>query len=142
MFVSFDTLPDNARIWIYQSDRKFSEKEEDFIQKNLAAFCEQWAAHGAPIKSSVKVFHSQFIVLAADESFTAASGCSIDGTLRMFQDLEVKLGCTLLNRTQIAFFENEEVKLYPQKELKELFGTPDSSIQMHHSKLTGQNLFF
>ena len=41
MFVSFDTLPDNARIWIYQSDRKFSEKEEDFIQKNL----EEWGTY-------------------------------------------------------------------------------------------------
>lgn len=121
MFVSFDTLPDTARIWIYQSNRKFSVEELEFIQKNLESFCDQWAAHGTPIKSSIKIFYDQFIVLAADESFTAASGCSIDTTLRLFQELETKLGCTLLDRTAIAFLEQEEVKLYSQREAKEMF---------------------
>lgn len=123
MFVLFDTLPDTARIWIYQSNRKLTEVEMDLIQKKLTAFCEQWAAHGAPIKSSIKIFHDQFIVLAADESFNAASGCSIDSTVRVFQELEAKIGCTLFDRTQIAFLENGTVKLYSQKRLKELFSS-------------------
>ncbi len=136
MFVSFDILPDTARVWIYQSSRKFSETERAFILKNLEAFCEQWNAHGAPIKSSIKIFYDQFIVLAADESFNAASGCSIDSTLRLFQELEVKLGCKLLDRTQLAFFRNEQVKCYPQKELKELF----ASGALNKSSLTFNNV--
>jgi hypothetical protein len=121
MFVSFDILPDSARVWIYQSNRKFTEKEQDLIRQEVENFCEHWEAHGVPIRSSVKIFHHQFIVLAADESFNTASGCSIDTTLRLFQQMEATFGCTLLDRTQIAFLENEEVKLYPQKGLKELF---------------------
>ncbi len=123
MFVPFDSLPDTARIWIYQSNRAFTANEIDFIQNNLSIFCEQWAAHGTPIKSAIKICYNQFIVLCADESFTPASGCSIDSTLRLFQELETKLGCSLLNRTEIAFFENGTVKLYPQKTLKELFAS-------------------
>ncbi len=123
MFVSFDILPDTARIWIYQSGRKFTDNELDHIQEQVENFCQHWEAHGAPIRSSVKIFHHQFIVLAADESFNAASGCSIDTTLRLFQQMEAALGCTLLERTQIAFMDKEEVILYPQKGLKELFAS-------------------
>ena len=123
MFVSFDILPDTSRIWIYQSSRRFTEAEQARILEELTAFCESWVAHGAPIKSSAKIFYHQFIVLAADESFTAASGCSIDTTLRLFQEMESALGCRLMDRTQIAFMENDQVKLYPQKALKELFAS-------------------
>ena len=123
MFVSFDTLPDSSRIWIYQSDRKFTEDEQREILSRVETFCEDWNAHGAPIKSSVRIFHHRFIVLAADESFTSASGCSIDTTLRLFQEIESSAGCKLLDRTLIAFMKDGEVVLYPQKELKELFGT-------------------
>ncbi len=123
MFVPFDTLPDTSRIWIYQSNRKFSVAESDFIQKKLEAFCEQWAAHGTPIKSSIKIFYNQFMVLSADESFATASGCSIDSTVRLFQALESQLDCSLLNRTEIAFLVDGIVKLFPQKNLKEIFAS-------------------
>ena len=123
MFVTFETLPDSARIWIYQSSRKFSDSEEKHIQKTVETFCEGWNAHGAPIRGSVKIFHRHFIVLAADESFNSTSGCSIDTTLRLFQEIEASVGCSLLDRTLIAFMEKEDVMVYPQKELKHLFST-------------------
>ena len=35
MYVPFDTLPEESKIWIYQSNRKFSDEEIgdiDFVQ--------------------------------------------------------------------------------------------------------------
>lgn len=38
MLVPFDQLPDDARIWIYQSNRKFSEEETQDISQKIAFF--------------------------------------------------------------------------------------------------------
>ena len=37
--------------------------------------------------------------------------------------MEKQLGCTLLDRTLLAFMDNETIQTYPQKALKELFAT-------------------
>ena len=50
MFVPFDQLPDNARVWIYPSSRKFSPDEVLVIRQKTKAFLEQWTAHGTHVQ--------------------------------------------------------------------------------------------
>jgi hypothetical protein len=67
--------------------------------------------------SSFKIFYNQFIVLAADESFTEASGCSIDTATRVFQQLDAEHQLGLFDRTQIAFLINNQVMIVSLQEL-------------------------
>jgi hypothetical protein len=106
MYVPFEILEDSARIWIYQSGRKLSEAEKNTISDTLLAFTEQWVAHGNPLKTSFKIFHDQFIVLAADENFEQASGCSIDGAVRTIQQINNEFKLNLFDRTQVAFLSD------------------------------------
>lgn len=109
MYVPFDSLEDTARVWIYQAERKLSTLEMDTISEILSSFTEQWSAHGNPLKTSFKIFHNQFIVLAADESFNEASGCSIDGAVRAMQEIDKQFQLGLFNRTKVAFLKDEIV---------------------------------
>ena len=52
MYVNFNTLPQNSRIWIYQADREFTRVEVDLLQENAIAFIEEWTRHGAALKGS------------------------------------------------------------------------------------------
>lgn len=103
MFVPFDTIENSARIWIYQSARKLTEAEKNTISETLSTFTHDWVAHGNPLKTSFKVFYDQFIVLAADESFTEASGCSIDGSVRVIKQIDQQYQLNLFDRTKVAF---------------------------------------
>ena len=38
MYVEFDTLKDNSRIWVYQSSREFNEVEVKAIEAKLKDF--------------------------------------------------------------------------------------------------------
>ena len=38
MYVNFDNLPNNSRVWIYQSNRTFSKTELDSISGDLSEF--------------------------------------------------------------------------------------------------------
>lgn len=116
MYVPFDELEDSARVWIYQSGRRFTESEKNTISETLSAFTHQWVAHGNPLKTSFMIFHDQFIVLAADENFEQASGCSIDGAIRTIQEIDKKFNLDLFNRTKVAFFK-EEILVVNQTDL-------------------------
>lgn len=117
MFVEFDSLQDSSRVWVYQSVRKFTESEENAISQALQAFTHQWAAHGQPLKSSFKILYNQFLVLAADESFNQASGCSIDDSVHFIKEIDQQFKLDLFNRTVVAFLKNEEVETLSLSEL-------------------------
>ena len=51
MYVPFESLPEESRIWIYQSNRKFSDEEMAEIETALQAFLQNWAAHGTSLDS-------------------------------------------------------------------------------------------
>jgi hypothetical protein len=117
MFVEFQSLPDTARVWIYQASRKFSEAEKSTIFHTLQTFTNQWQAHGHPLKSSFVLMHDQFIVLAADESFNEASGCSIDSSVNVIRQLDKQLALDLFDRTNVAFHADGKVVLVKLNEL-------------------------
>jgi len=121
MWISFNELSDSSRLWIYQAGRIFTSGEEAVIGKELEFFCEQGVAHGHPLKTSFKVAHHQFLILAADESYHLPSGCSIDSSVHVIKSLQAETGIDFFDRTQIAFKLNEEVKLIPITKLKEEF---------------------
>jgi hypothetical protein len=45
MFIPFENLPEDSKIWIYQSNRKFSDDEMIDIENDLKTFIENWSAH-------------------------------------------------------------------------------------------------
>ncbi len=136
MYLNFDDMDPKARVWVYQSNRRLSEQEVAVISQNLKNFCEQWAAHGAPLQSSYLVYKNQFVVLTVDEGFNAASGCSIDSSVEIIRQLEQHLGVSFFERTQIAFINDDEVFLLPMNELKSNI----SSGRISQNTLTFNNL--
>jgi hypothetical protein len=119
MFVPFESLPNHSRLWIYQASRKISNSEKDIISQTLTSFTQQWLVHGEPMMASFTVCDDQFIVLAADEGYNAASGCSIDGSVRTLKSLGQQLGIDFFDRTKVAFKKEKEIVLIPVSELKQ-----------------------
>lgn len=123
MYIPFNELSPLARVWIYQADRKLNEVEISMLEKAAPVFLENWAAHGKPLRSSFRLFHEQFLVLAVEEAAQAASGCSIDSSVAFVQSLEKELGLSFTNRTKIAFIMDDEVFLEALPGLKNSIAT-------------------
>lgn len=121
MYILFESLPGHARIWVYLATQKLSDSEVEKVRTAQLAFCEQWEAHGQPLKTSFKIEYNQFLVVSVDEGFNNASGCSIDGSVRILKDFFTELGINFLDPSQIAFLMNDEIHLYSRTELKSLF---------------------
>lgn len=120
MRTAFDTLADTARIWIYQGSRQLTNSEAQLVRAESKKFVENWQAHGEPLKSDVSMVKNQFLVLAVDESFSLASGCSIDASVNLVKKLSSVLEVDFLDRKNVAFLIDDMVKVYPLKEIAEL----------------------
>jgi hypothetical protein len=107
MKVDFNELPDQARIWIYPANRPFTEQEMTLIKQRLDVFVESWSAHSVPLKVSYLLPYNRFIVLAVDQTETRASGCSIDSSVRMIQELEVEFSVSLLDKMNVTYKQGE-----------------------------------
>ena len=109
MFVEFENLPTHSRVWIYQSDRKFSTQEEEFISEKAISFIDQLTKHGSDLQGSFVIKYNQFLVLAVDEGFNNVSGCAIDSSVRFVQEIEKLLRVDMMNKMNISYREGESI---------------------------------
>jgi hypothetical protein len=103
-------MPLDARLWVYQSNRNLLDKEVATIEQMGDMFITDWSAHGASLKASFTVLHNLFIVISVDESQAMASGCSIDKALKFIQHLEKEMNLNLLDRMQVAYRTDNEIR--------------------------------
>lgn len=111
MYTNFNALPQNSRIWIYQADREFTREEVDLLRENAIAFIEEWTRHGAALKGSFALKYNRFLVLAVDESFANASGCSIDASVRFVKQMETLFSMDLMNKLNVTYKEGQTIRL-------------------------------
>lgn len=109
-----------SRVWIYQSDRKFTSTEESEILNKLAAFTNQWKAHGNELLAKAEIRYSFFIILTVDESQAGVTGCSIDGSVRLIKEIEQEYHVDLFNRFNIAYKVNGEVVVNSKEDFETL----------------------
>ena len=120
MYIPFENLPQESRIWIYQSSRKFSDEEVAEIEKDLMQFIENWSAHGTSLEASFTIRYNRFIVIAVNQEFHSATGCSIDSSVGFIQSLEQKYSVDLLDKMNVAFKQGEFITYKTLLEFKKL----------------------
>ena len=132
MYVDFDTLNDNSRIWVYQSSREFNTEEVKVIEAKLKDFVNEWTRHGDDLKASFEIKYNHFIILAVDESFNQVSGCSIDASTHIFKEFENEFKVELLNKMNTAFKHEDHINVVSladfQKYVKEDRIHPDTFV--------------
>ncbi|WP_445454657.1 ABC transporter ATPase [Flavobacterium sp. 25HG05S-40] len=109
MYIPFENLPEESKVWIYQSNRKFSDEEMTEIETDLKQFIENWSAHGTGLEASYLLKYNRFIVLAVNQQVQQATGCSIDSSVAFIQNLEHKYAVDLLDKMNVTFKNGEHV---------------------------------
>jgi len=124
---------DDSRVWVYQSNRSFTAAEVLEIQGMLKELVANWKSHGVAVKGYANRFFNQFIVLMADEIATGVSGCSIDSSVRIIQQMEHKFHVEMFNWQLLAFIVNNEVEIISRQQF-------DHALE--NNFITTQTLFF
>ncbi|MFN0188621.1 MAG: hypothetical protein ACKVQV_07965 [Bacteroidia bacterium] len=119
MLISFDTLPQHARIWIFPSSRLLSPSEVGKIEELSSSFLQSWTAHKVDLDAAFKIIDHAFLVISVDEKNTGASGCSLDKLHQFVKQLGAELSVSFLDRLNVAFLqENGQTSILPLKEVE------------------------
>ena len=127
------TISEDSRIWIYQSNKVFNEAEVTHIQQKLNDFTSQWLAHGNKLAALGEVRFNQFIILSVDEMQAGATGCSIDKSVKLIQEIEQELSVNLFDRFRVAYREGDNIISCNRQEFEDLIKT---------GKVTEQTMVF
>ena len=120
MTVEFSSLPQTARIWIYQCNRSFTLDEIQEISNKLQNFLEGWTAHGADLKAAFEIRYKRFVVIGLDHNQQLASGCSIDASVNFIQQLETAFKVDLLDKLNVSYKQGDYIAYKPLKEFKKM----------------------
>lgn len=120
MYIPFENLPEESKIWIYQSNRKFSDEEITEIITDLKLFIENWSAHGTSLEASFVIKYNRFIIIAVNQDMQVATGCSIDASVQFIQNLEQKYNVDLLDKMNVTFKQGEFITHKTLLEFKKL----------------------
>jgi hypothetical protein len=117
---TFDTLPADARLWIFAAERELSPRERDYLLTTVDEFLDRWQAHGQPLTSARELRHGRFLLIAVDENASGASGCSIDALVRDIKRVEAQLQLALVDHGPVLFRNGDEIARVPRTEFSDL----------------------
>lgn len=106
MFVPFDNLSDDARVWVYPCSRTLTDQETSVLEAKLESFIQNWLSHQKVVHGSGLILENRFIILAADENAADVSGCSIDSSVRFIREIEQLFGIQCFDRSHLYFIGN------------------------------------
>ena len=118
MRVDFKNMPDDSRIWIYQSDRDLIELEKSIIDNKMSLFLDSWQAHGKDLECSYSIIHKRFIIIAVNENINPIGGCSIDYSIQLINDISDSIQVNLLNRLIVNFKIDNKISSASLNDLK------------------------
>ena len=118
MIVDFQNMPDDSRIWTYQSDRDLLESEIAIINDKASSFLNTWQAHGKDLECSYSIINKRFIVIAVNENVNPIGGCSIDYSLQLINDISESINLNLLNRLVVNYKKDNKISSVSLNDLR------------------------
>lgn len=116
----FKNFSDNARIWLYQTNRPIEGSEQENIKTEITRFVNKWAAHGNKLLADGALINPYFIVFVVEDEKTLPSGCSIDSSVKFLKDIGQRYNIDFFNRLNVYVRENNEIKKYVFSKLENL----------------------
>ncbi len=114
-------LPSDARVWVFGLERELLVKESEVLLDEVDRFLETWAAHGVPLRAARGWQDRRFLIVGADVSATAPSGCSIDALVHILQRMERRLSVRILGHGAIHYRDDDgSIQRVSRQEFQEL----------------------
>ena len=118
MIVDFKIIPEDSRLWIYQSNKDFSDSDIKIIENKTTLFVDNWKAHDNDLQASYLIKERRFLVIAVNEKFNPIGGCSIDYSLQLVNDISTTINLNLLDRLSVNYRLENNIKSISLRDLK------------------------
>ena len=133
MYVAYNSLPENSKVWVYPSNRKSYPNEIEEIEVKIKAFIENWKSEDENFKASYQFLYQRFIVFIVDVDTVALTNEDIDTSVSFILSLQETYDVSLLDKMNVCFKQGEFVQYKELKDFKKL---------LKNKALTGKSIIF
>lgn len=109
--MEYQNYPDNAKVWIYQSDKQLDKDEIAYLNVQLDDFISTWESHGSMLKATFEIVHDLFVVLFVDEQGDRMCGTAQDNSIKLMKQLEQELEVNFLDRMVQSYKKGDNVEV-------------------------------
>ena len=120
MLVDYEALPEDAKVWIYPSNRKFYTEEIAEVEGKMKQFVENWKSDDENFNASYRFLYNRFIILIADDITTPLLTTDIDASVQFILQLQQDYKVELLDKMNVCFKQGEYVQYKELKDFKKL----------------------
>ena len=115
MIINYQNLPDEAKVFIYPSSRKFYPKELEGLEEKIKIFISNWTTYS----TTFKIEYQRFLVFFIEDNIEISA--DMLNTLAQFiLQLELDYSITLLDKINVCFKQGEYVQYQDMKRFREL----------------------
>jgi hypothetical protein len=133
MLVNFEELPEESKVWIYPSNRKFYPNEISEIEAKLKGFVENWKQKDDNFKASYRFLYNRFLIIVADDENATLTNTDIDLSVSFILELQKMYNVELLDRMNICFKQGDYIQYKELKDFKKL---------LKNRAVTGKTIIF
>jgi len=123
MIVDFKQIPDESKLWIFPSSRKFYPQEIAGLKEKIKAFLSEWDDGESVIKSSYHLEYDRFIIITVDDSQHSLSIQAHDLLITFIQELEKIYQIILMDKINVCYKQGEFVQYKDLIEFKKMMKT-------------------
>ncbi len=120
MIVDFKQLPDEAKLWVFPSSRKFYPQEIEGLKEKIEDFLSDWDDQGILIRSSFQLEYDRFIIIAVDDSLNSLSLEAHNILITFIQELEKIFEVVLMDKMNVCYKQGEFVQYKDLIEFKKM----------------------
>ena len=133
MYVEYNSLPEDSKVWVYPSNRKFYPNELEEIEVKIKNFIESWKSDNENFKASYQFLYNRFIIFIVDVEIIELTNEDIDTSVAFILNLQETYNVVLLDKMNVCFKQGEFVQYKELKDFKKL---------LKNKALTGKSIIF
>jgi len=110
MIIDYDQIPEEAKLWIFPSSRKFYPQEIPVVKEKIDAFLTSWKDQEKSLNCSYLIKYDRFIIITADDTVQNLSLIAHDSLAEFIQELEKTFEVILMDKMNVCYKQGEFVQ--------------------------------
>ena len=120
MFIEYENVSSEAKVWIYPSNRKFYPKEIEDVTQKIQSFIDGWKNDDEEFTASFQFLYNRFVIFFADDKNESLTTSDINEQVHFILALQQDYEIELLDKMNVCFKQGEHVQYKDLKEFKKL----------------------
>lgn len=119
MVTDYKTFPEDAKVWVFPSEKKIYKNEIEELEEKLTAFISKWTKNKENFEATFTIQYNRFIVIFASSEITISTETTNE-LINFIISLQTEYETELMDKMNPCFKQGQYVQYKDLKDFKKL----------------------